>query len=719
MPRFARRDAMPHHHVPEAKETSPIVDRLRLQLNRTVRRTVTEAVDAVWAAFEDELTQVATLPPITPAVDDYEVFYDCCSRLAKFIESNMDTTPGFLEQMDRLILACHSGVMGRSVLTKDLRIRRGSKMRNETEHANTKTGQLRARKPVIPPPSGSRGMMDEASDEELKVTATVGTESRQWATRKRLSTKNHSPPTLPPSKRVKRSMTSEFGRGKDGSNEGMTQQEADKETKKRRSVRPLSMRAVAVRRTPRRMTSLRQLVNGFEDGEDNDSKAKKSRGHGAAAGSTRQESLTVKTGRKTRRSFKNFVKRTSGVRESIKRDAGYQTRSKLREKAQLSEKTDTTESEQDTHGIEENDPDTGIVSEPSERGTAPNGKQARDESPSKCDNDVVTKVNGVADNEEELESKTNPRVLEHASKVTAVKNCDFKGQKTRRNKVDCSGQEQTSDALRSVDNAKNCEAEVASAEVSTTRNMHGDYARFNTDDHNTGNVLDKSYEDQVTDALAGRADTPEQENDTLSMGDTELPIPGLCDAGMRALEQVRHFKSCLRMSIQQVDAFHCKPPPGKRCVRNCMKTISRRCSEGVPCRDHLCRNWHNTQAHRERCKNLLCEFKTRIQLRETMNKSATLTIELQLLMLQWEEKSLKLSTATSNSSMTNSSKEKYTVRVLNHDIGKLELVIDDVKENIATLKNERRVLTSILSAIGIESQNDAADGFPDFETHYK
>ncbi|KAI9995879.1 hypothetical protein PInf_012947 [Phytophthora infestans] len=271
---------MPHHHVPEAKETSPIVDRLRLQLNRTVRRTVTEAVDAVWAAFEDELTQVATLPPITPAVDDYEVFYDCCSRLAKFIESNMDTTPGFLEQMDRLILACHSGVMGRSVLTKDLRIRRGSKMRNETEHANTKTGQLRARKPVIPPPSGSRGMMDEASDEELKA---VGDEEKT----------------------------------------------VDEE--------PFATDAASIEKS--------EAIN-----DDNDSKAKKSRGHGAAAGSTRQESLTVKT-------------------------------------------------------------------EPSERGTAPNGKQARDESPSKCDNDVVTKVNGVADNEEELESKTNPRVLEHASKL--------------------------------------------------------------------------------------------------------------------------------------------------------------------------------------------------------------------------------------------------------------------------------------------------------------
>ncbi|KAF1789277.1 hypothetical protein GQ600_15034 [Phytophthora cactorum] len=124
MPRFARRGAMPHHHVPEPKETSPTVDRLRLQLNRTVRRTVTEAVDAVWVAFKDELAQLAA-PPTAPPVDDYELFYDCCSRLAKFIESNMDTTPGFLEQMDRLIFACHSGAQGptvRSFMTKDLRI---------------------------------------------------------------------------------------------------------------------------------------------------------------------------------------------------------------------------------------------------------------------------------------------------------------------------------------------------------------------------------------------------------------------------------------------------------------------------------------------------------------------------------------------------------------------------------------------------------------------
>ncbi|KAG3080820.1 hypothetical protein PC121_g6661 [Phytophthora cactorum] len=63
---------MPHHHVPKPKETSPTVDRLRLQLNRTVRRTVTEAVDAVWVAFKDELAQLAA-PPTAPPVDDYEL----------------------------------------------------------------------------------------------------------------------------------------------------------------------------------------------------------------------------------------------------------------------------------------------------------------------------------------------------------------------------------------------------------------------------------------------------------------------------------------------------------------------------------------------------------------------------------------------------------------------------------------------------------------------
>ncbi|KAF1789278.1 hypothetical protein GQ600_15035 [Phytophthora cactorum] len=86
-----------------------------------------------------------------------------------------------------------------------------------------------------------------------------------------------------------------------------------------------------------------------------------------------------------------------------------------------------------------------------------------------------------------------------------------------------------------------------------------------------------------------------------------------------------------------------------------------------------------------------------------MNKSANLDAELQLLKSQWEERSEELDVAT-----TTSSQEQYTldqVTALNNDIGQLERDIDDVNEKIDSLKDEK--------------QNDVADGFPDFETHYK
>ncbi|RLN51609.1 hypothetical protein BBJ29_004620 [Phytophthora kernoviae] len=112
--------AMPRH-VPSTKPKPSVVTRLRLELNQEVPKHVAKAVDAVCDAFEEELMPV--YPPRDVGVNNYELFYDCCRRLAKYIETNMTTTPGFLEQMDRIILACHSGATGsvlRSVMTKDL-----------------------------------------------------------------------------------------------------------------------------------------------------------------------------------------------------------------------------------------------------------------------------------------------------------------------------------------------------------------------------------------------------------------------------------------------------------------------------------------------------------------------------------------------------------------------------------------------------------------------
>ncbi|KUF90364.1 hypothetical protein AM587_10012006 [Phytophthora nicotianae] len=356
-------------------------------------------------------------------MDDYELFYNCCSRLTKFIEKNMDTTPGFLEQMDRLIFACHYGAPGSAVrfaMTKDLRIRRG-KANNGKEQVSIKTDHLIAgesEQPVISPPSGTRGM--EASDEESEATTTVGTESRQW-TRKRLSTTSHSPPRLPPSKRAKRSSASDLGRGKDGNHEEMATKKSDKE-KKRTSTRTSPMQQNVGRRTSRRMTCVHRQVNGVEDDQRNDRKTTKSRsgrcvrrpvngvgddqgndrettksGRDRSASSKRQESLQAETGRKVRRSLRRLSKCTNDSRKSTESNEDYQTRSKAKDEAKdQSEKTDTTGSEQDTNVIEEDDPDTDAEQVvPPEREITSNGKQVHPtivlESPSQCALEVMTR----------------------------------------------------------------------------------------------------------------------------------------------------------------------------------------------------------------------------------------------------------------------------------------------------------------------------------------
>ncbi|KAL4125180.1 hypothetical protein PRIC2_008766 [Phytophthora ramorum] len=233
MTTFARRGAMPHHHVPEPKETPPVVHRLRLELNRTVRRRVTEAVDAVCVAFEDELTHLVA--PSVEANDTYEFFYDCCSRLAQFIDNNMDTTPGFLQQMDHLIFACHSGASGsalHSVMTKNLRIRRRDGGVKEMERDDVKVESVVAGEGEQPVSSSGdtviarkkRGVRNEEESlgSEAEMAAMVGTTSRKWGTRKRLSTKNYSSRQFR-SKRVKRTLLSELRR--------MPEEEEEKERK--------------------------------------------------------------------------------------------------------------------------------------------------------------------------------------------------------------------------------------------------------------------------------------------------------------------------------------------------------------------------------------------------------------------------------------------------------------------------------------------------------
>ncbi|OWZ23739.1 Alcohol dehydrogenase [Phytophthora megakarya] len=140
--------------------------RLRLELNRTVRTTVAQAVDAVWVAYEDELTKMTA--PLDERAKDYELFHVCCRRLVDFIAHNMETTPGFVEQMDRLILACHSGATKSTVhlvMTRDLRIRRCSK----ENHVDVKTEPSMTDDKESPVISPLNGTIDMALDNAEKT----------------------------------------------------------------------------------------------------------------------------------------------------------------------------------------------------------------------------------------------------------------------------------------------------------------------------------------------------------------------------------------------------------------------------------------------------------------------------------------------------------------------------------------------------------------------
>ncbi|KAL7691201.1 hypothetical protein Plhal304r1_c010g0040571 [Plasmopara halstedii] len=76
-------------------------------LKQKLRMSVNQAVDAVCSEWE----QRSTSPQ--PSNMTMEQSYGSCRKLVAYILANMDTSPGFVEQMDRIILACFSGASKR------------------------------------------------------------------------------------------------------------------------------------------------------------------------------------------------------------------------------------------------------------------------------------------------------------------------------------------------------------------------------------------------------------------------------------------------------------------------------------------------------------------------------------------------------------------------------------------------------------------------------
>ncbi|KAL3673402.1 hypothetical protein V7S43_001114 [Phytophthora oleae] len=743
----ARRGAMPHHHVPAPKETSPVVDRLRLALIHMARRTMLEAVDKVWVTFEDELTRL-TLPSVEPSVDDFEQFSNCCGRLARFIDNNMETTPGFLAQMDRLILACHSGATGpalHSVMTKELRIRRGSNKKNGKKHIEVETDTASIsidESPAISPLGDTYKREDETSDSEVEMAGTAGTQSRQWTTRKRLSTRTASQHRT---KRVKRSLMTQWGNDAElllqeeikCGDEDPTRKENAKKERKKRSTQSVVKQVKASKRTSRQLKNARRPRNGSE------AEQKKSRGRRSERAAKRGNFRKAETEWKLRWNLRSASKELASE--------GYQTRSKSKQEKK------PFELEKDSSMAKNNDlTPEACEEEPHEKEMAKDGAHgvsradgsdqqsgsllgvdfaAADVAAIKTGRfsvaalereiDMALANSGVylVDNDEDVENNsientqklcTDPKAVtvderDDVENTSPAENDGLGGPSAERSMREVSPGVDHAVQVSQDDNGGVC---AVSENDSDRETLPLSGAGTDAGD---AKDLDNSAESQQPEAILFESDMLEAD---FLESDEESPVPGLCDAGMRTAQQVSHFKGCLRKSIHLVDAMLCRPPPGKICSRGCDKIRARQCSEGIPCRDQLCRNWHDAEAHTERCKNDLCEFKNRIVLRETMNQIANLNEETKSLESQWEEYLMEYTVATVDG--TNKQYTPVQLQQLHDDIEQLFRRISSSKKEIESLENKQRVLLAYLSAIGITPQHaDAADNFPDFETHYQ
>ncbi|KAG7398130.1 hypothetical protein PHYBOEH_011686 [Phytophthora boehmeriae] len=712
--------------------------RLRSELSQEVLR----ALDVVCDAFEEELSPVS--PPRVVDVANYELFYDCCRRLARYIEANMTTTPGFLEQMDRIILACHSGATGsvlRSVMTNELRIRRRElPVKNGCKRASFKV-ERGEQQPDISPANST------ISGAELAAEG-----AREWGTRKRLSTKSRVV-----SKRARRSLT-EYWRREDSSDEEKKEGGMEEEGVLNRAVlkytRPVFKRA-------RRRNCVRRLEQDFEGQEGNERVEVRTVHCGSTGERKKREEVggfAAATLEKTAKSVRWNLRTTPQRRHVREHTEDNPATSRFKAQDERLAGDNVLEGKRSDEGNKEND---ALHAESDLR----NGEGDKLEVEVSADESM-----NASEGDQEMESEVAAMLTELVQEVVAANATDSEGKAAETSELHKIGEpvsEIDQGIVPTESQVKNaeCQEKEKITQESTVRvknlterdkvlkqsgpgavldnidigkiekEMRQLVRNLETGEGSLDMTVARTRFQFLVGKLAGPADatavsepidfqTEEDfevsavldSDDVSSDGDDDPPVPGLCDARLRSTQQVISFKTSLRKAIIFVDAVLCQPPPGKVCSRNCEKIRARQCSNAASCRDPICRNWHKAEEHTERCKNPLCEFRNRILLREVMHQVDNREPGLKLEQAVWKTKGLELFAAVNGKS-----KESYTlaqITEMSNELGQLERTLDEAKEELDAMKHTRRVLLANLSAIGVKPQDDETDGFPSFEEHY-
>ncbi|KAJ8542491.1 hypothetical protein ON010_g12321 [Phytophthora cinnamomi] len=207
-------------------------------------------------------------------------------------------------------------------------------------------------------------------------------------------------------------------------------------------------------------------------------------------------------------------------------------------------------------------------------------------------------------------------------------------------------------------------------------------------------------------ARRGKQQQEEEDDDQLlSFKDA---IGELCYPDRRTPTETKFFKERLRKSIQFVDALLCKPPSGKVCGRGCKKIRAQMCSSSTPCKNKMCRIWHDVEAHTDRCQNPQCEFKNRILLRETMHKLDMKEQQIAAAKADLVGKQVQLKEADDDDK-----------EALENEIASLEQDLEEFDGELGVLETTKKTFWDNLNEIGIEVSDDVVDNFPDFATHYE
>ncbi|KAG7398222.1 hypothetical protein PHYBOEH_011467 [Phytophthora boehmeriae] len=242
--------------------------------------------------------------------------------------------------------------------------------------------------------------------------------------------------------------------------------------------------------------------------------------------------------------------------------------------------------------------------------------------------------------------------------------------------------------------------EEITAEYDDEYMYEGNNCGSGDDEDDDEDWIDNESEDEDHD------EDDEREDREITCEPARDTIGKMCYPECRSPQQTKAFREKLRKALQFVDALFCKPPPGKICSRNCQKLRAQRCLNFGPCQHEMCQLWHEVDAHVACCRNMHCECKIRVVLRETTHQIAHQHVRIRKVNAELSQRNKEFLTDKSSPLPRNP--------LLKQQVKLLEQELRSEEDQLEFYHFIKRVNAECAKEVDIDIAND----FADFTTHY-